>query len=100
MKVGMPSPKYIRGISFNNQSGTNAVVTCQFRSGEVQVYTIPAGGGMIEKAINQGSFSTTDPIVSWSVNVGGVTTNFGDDSKQIEVRSYTIYPSGQLQRMQ
>lgn len=96
----MPSPRYIRAIIFNNQTGSQVLVTCAFKSGESLNYNIPPGTHKIEKTISQGSFGTVDAIIRYRVQVGQQMHEATDsDANSIEIRQISIFANGQVQRI-
>jgi len=73
-------PKYIRAINFNNDGVNNVTVTATFQSGVIETFQIAQiGTTTIEKDIDQGGWTSVDPIVTFSVNVNGKVSSFGED---------------------
>ena len=64
MNCGLIPPSYLRGVNFHNSTGVDAQVHVTFESGAHETYTAVQNGDLVvERSIDQGSYTTVDPIL-------------------------------------
>jgi hypothetical protein len=75
----LKTPKYIKSLLFDNQSGESAKVTVSFQSGKTETFNLPTGADtLVKNSIGHDTYNTVDPILHYTVEAKGKSTHFNN----------------------
>lgn len=89
-------PSYVRAVNFHNSTGKDANIIVTFESGAKETLVCKESSDLhVEREIDQGSFTTVDPVLEFTVDHPSKETNIASENiKGVEIRNYDIGENG------
>ena len=89
MNMSCRPPRYVRSVNLNNNTANPIQVLANFQSGVQTTFDIAAGSSVVvERDVNQGSYTTVDPVQN--ISVVGRNNLLGFDPDGVRIYTYNI----------